>query len=140
MDPPWLWLCCHAEFLLIPSSNFWIPHLLLDNHVPGSLANCILFWGPWLGMMSLGLKLIEAFFFKYTFLLFLFFKVLQIYYFSFKGMCACACSWFFVNELLPTRLLCPWNFQTRITRVGCHFLLHYFYVFFKFVLCLLLAH
>jgi len=27
------------------------------------------------------------------------------------------------NGLYPTRLLCPWNFSVKNTRVGCHFLL-----------------
>ena len=27
------------------------------------------------------------------------------------------------HELQPTRLLCPWNFPDKNTRVGCHFLL-----------------
>ena len=27
------------------------------------------------------------------------------------------------HELQPTRLLCPWNFLGKNTRVGCHFLL-----------------
>ena len=49
--------------------------------------------------------------------------------------CACACvsvfSCSFVSNSLwlhglwPTRLLCPWKFPVKNTRVGCHFLLHW---------------
>ena len=32
-----------------------------------------------------------------------------------------------LHELLPIRLLCPWNFPVKITGVGCHFLLQWIF-------------
>ena len=37
--------------------------------------------------------------------------------------CICACVLSHVHGLQPTRILCPWNFPGKNTRVGCHFLL-----------------
>ena len=55
LDPPWLYLCCHPPFLLTHSSYFWIPHLLLDDHAPGSLTTCVLL-GPLTGYDEFGPK------------------------------------------------------------------------------------
>lgn len=75
LDPPWLYLCCHPPFLLTHSSYFWIPHLLLDNHAPGSLTTCVLL-GPLTGYDEFGPEADRNLLFlcvcKYTFLLFLF--------------------------------------------------------------------
>ena len=41
------------------------------------------------------------------------------------------------HELRPTRLLCPWDFQGKNTRVGCHFLLQGLFLTQGSKLCLL---
>ena len=41
------------------------------------------------------------------------------------------------NGLLPTRLLCPWDFPGKNTRVGCHFLLQGTFLIQGSNLCLL---
>ena len=38
-------------------------------------------------------------------------------------VCVCMCS-VMSNFLLPTSLLCPWDFPGSNTGVGCHFLFH----------------
>ena len=42
---------------------------------------------------------------------------------SADGMCAQSCLTLGRHGLLPSRLLCPWNFPGKNTRVSCHFLL-----------------
>ena len=48
---------------------------------------------------------------------------------SLYGYCAVLCQSLSCVQLptapslLPTRLLCPWNFPSKNTRAGCHFLL-----------------
>ena len=45
---------------------------------------------------------------------------------NFPGACVwtVTCVWLFVTLWIgPTRLLCPWNFPSKNTGVGCHFLL-----------------
>ena len=45
----------------------------------------------------------------------------------YSHVCVCSCSVMSDSlrpyRLQPTRLLCPWNFPSNSTRVGCHFLL-----------------
>ena len=47
----------------------------------------------------------------------------------------CVCSAVFCtlrsHGLQPVVLLCPWNFLGKNTGVGCHFLLHFFSLFFN---------
>ena len=40
-----------------------------------------------------------------------------------KWSCSVVSDSLWPNELLPARLLCPWDFPGKNTRVGCHFLL-----------------
>ena len=58
-------------------------------------------------------------------------------------VCVCVCSCSVVpdsvwsHELQSTRLLCPWDFPVRDTRVGCHFLLQGIFLIEWWKLCLL---
>ena len=53
--------------------------------------------------------------------------VLQSYFlhvYSFACVCAQSClTLLWPHRLQPSRLLCPWNFPSKNTEVGCHYLL-----------------
>ena len=49
--------------------------------------------------------------------------VTPVQFWNFRCVCACSVlsDSLWPHELQPPRLLCPWDFQGKITGVGCHF-------------------
>ena len=128
-------------YYLFPSN---IGSSLLFTPCPSSLT-CKSYWGLFYGLLyflvclrRLCMSICYIMLFNYSFADFLYILLLivvieifnhhNLSILHFTSICCCliakSCPCLLrIHELLPARLLCPWNFPGKNTGVGCHFLL-----------------